>query len=106
MVRIKCAVCTDFDLCVECFSVGVEIVPHKNSHEYQVMDNMHFPLLHPDWGADEEILLLEAIEMYGLGNWGDVGEHVGTKNAQGMDSLGSPLSNCFQNVRHITLIHT
>lgn len=84
MVRIKCAVCTDFDLCVECFSVGVEIVPHRNSHGYQVMDNMHFPMLHPDWGADEEILLLEAIEMYGLGNWGDVGEHVGTKNAIGM----------------------
>jgi hypothetical protein len=36
-VRIKCSVCTDFDLCVECFSVGVEISPHKNNHEYQVM---------------------------------------------------------------------
>lgn len=79
-VRIKCSVCTDFDLCVECFSVGVEITPHKNFHEYQVMDNMHFPLFDEAWGADEEILLLEAIEMYGLGNWNDVSDHVGTKN--------------------------
>ena len=29
--------------------------------------------------ADEEMLLLEAVEMYGLGNWGAVAEHVGTK---------------------------
>jgi len=79
-VRIKCSVCTDFDLCVECFSVGVEISPHKNFHEYQVMDNMHFPLFDETWGADEEILLLEAIEMYGLGNWNDISDHVGTKN--------------------------
>lgn len=41
---------------------------------------MHFPLLDECWGADEEILLLEAIEMYGLGNWSDVSDHVGTKS--------------------------
>ena len=29
--------------------------------------------------ADEEMLLLEAVEMYGLGNWAAVAEHVGTK---------------------------
>ncbi|KAH9745245.1 transcriptional adapter ADA2 [Citrus sinensis] len=33
-----------------------------------------------DWNADEEILLLEGIEMYGFGNWGEVSEHVGTKS--------------------------
>jgi transcriptional adapter 2-alpha len=30
--------------------------------------------------ADEELLLLEAIDMYGLGNWAAVAEHVGTKS--------------------------
>jgi transcriptional adapter 2-alpha len=29
--------------------------------------------------ADEELLLLEAVEMYGLGNWAAVAEHVGTQ---------------------------
>ncbi|KAG4201938.1 hypothetical protein ERO13_A05G307600v2 [Gossypium hirsutum] len=80
MVRIKCAVCPDFDLCVECFSVGAEITPHKCNHPYRVMDNLSFPLICPDWNADEEILLLEAIEMYGFGNWAEVAEHVGTKS--------------------------
>jgi len=79
VVRIKCAECTDFDLCVECFSVGVEISTHKNNHKYQVIDHMKFTLFSEDWGADEELLLLEAIETYGLGNWTDVADHVGTK---------------------------
>ncbi|GFZ05218.1 similar to ADA2 2B [Actinidia rufa] len=79
-IRIKCVVCPDFDLCMECFSVGAEVTPHKSNHSYRVMDNLSFPLICSDWNADEEILLLEGIEMYGLGNWNEVAEHVGTKN--------------------------
>ncbi|GER56332.1 transcriptional adapter ADA2 [Striga asiatica] len=78
-IRIKCAVCSDFDLCVECFSVGGEVHPHKNGHPYRVMDILSFPLICPEWNADEEMLLLEGIEMYGMGNWAEVAEHVGTK---------------------------
>lgn len=51
VVRIKCAICQDFDLCLDCFSVGVEIDPHKNHHAYRVMDSLAFPLFHPDWGV-------------------------------------------------------
>ncbi|KAJ7946422.1 Transcriptional adapter [Quillaja saponaria] len=81
-IRIKCAVCPDFDLCVECFSVGAEVTPHKSNHPYRVMDNLSFPLICPEWNADDEILLLEGIEMYGLGNWAEVAEHVGTKTKE------------------------
>lgn len=49
--RIKCAVCTDFDLCLECFAVGCEITPHKRDHDYRVIDNLNFPIYHPDWGV-------------------------------------------------------
>ncbi|KAK4372758.1 hypothetical protein RND71_008142 [Anisodus tanguticus] len=80
--RIKCAVCSDFDLCIECFSVGAEVHPHKSHHHYRVMDILAFPLICPDWNADEEMLLLEGIEMYGMGNWAEVGEHVGTKTKE------------------------
>ncbi|GAV59866.1 Myb_DNA-binding domain-containing protein/ZZ domain-containing protein/SWIRM domain-containing protein [Cephalotus follicularis] len=81
-IRIKCATCPDFDLCIECFSVGADVTPHRSSHPYRVMDNLSFPLICPDWNADDEILLLEGIEMYGLGNWAEVAEHVGTKNKE------------------------
>ncbi|KAF5472679.1 hypothetical protein F2P56_009373 [Juglans regia] len=81
-IRIKCAVCPDFDLCIECFSVGAEVTPHKSNHPYRVMDNLSFPLICADWNADDEILLLEGIEMYGLGNWAEIAEHVGTKSKE------------------------
>ncbi|KAL6135122.1 hypothetical protein ACLB2K_067350 [Fragaria x ananassa] len=45
-------------------------------------DNLSFPLICPDWNADEEMLLLEGIEMYGFGNWTEVSEHVGTRRRQ------------------------
>ncbi|KAK6141279.1 hypothetical protein DH2020_024995 [Rehmannia glutinosa] len=60
---IKCVICSDFDLCVECFSVGAEVYPHKSNHPYRVMDNLAFPLICPDWNADEEMLLLEGTGM-------------------------------------------
>ncbi|CAL0309128.1 unnamed protein product [Lupinus luteus] len=81
-IRMKCAMCPDFDLCIECFSVGAEVTPHKSNHPYRVMDNLSFHFICPDWNADDEILLLEGIEMYGLGNWTEVAEHVGTKNKE------------------------
>lgn len=31
--------------------------------------------------ADEELLILEGVDMFGLGNWAAVAEHVGTKGA-------------------------
>lgn len=79
IIRIRCAKCPDFDLCMECFSVGVEVTPHKSNHPYRVIENLCFPLIHPDWNADEEILLLEGVETHGLGNWAEVAEHVATK---------------------------
>ncbi|CAN1222987.1 Transcriptional adapter ADA2 [Linum perenne] len=82
VVRMKCAVCSDFDLCVECFCVGAELFPHKSIHPYRIMDNLSFPLITPDWNADEEMLLLEGIGMYGFGNWAEVAEHVGLKSKQ------------------------
>lgn len=97
-IRIKCVECPDFDLCIECFSVGAEVTPHKSNHSYRVMDNLSFPLICPDWNADEEILLLEGIEMYGLGNWTEVSEHVGTKSrSQCIDHYNSIYMNsiCF-----------
>ncbi len=31
--------------------MGVQIHPHRNDHAYRVVDNLSFPLFHPDWGV-------------------------------------------------------
>ncbi|XP_044482260.1 uncharacterized protein LOC123208782 isoform X7 [Mangifera indica] len=39
-IRMRCAICPDFDLCVECFSVGAEVETHKSNHPYKVHDEI------------------------------------------------------------------
>ncbi|KAH8919540.1 hypothetical protein BT69DRAFT_1266545 [Atractiella rhizophila] len=90
-VRIHCAqkespsnvaVCDDFDLCGNCFLEGRELGKHKNWHDYTIVENPAFPIYDPDWGADEELLLIEACQTYGIGSWADIAEHVGTRTKQ------------------------
>lgn len=35
------------------------------------------PIYENTWGADEELLLLEGAEIYGLGSWADIADHIG-----------------------------
>ncbi|CAI5734453.1 unnamed protein product [Peronospora destructor] len=113
-IRVTCAECNVqplFELCVECFAVGIELGEHKKSHKYMVSDCLAFPIVYEPqplestcpspgaigtnaaaffaasndaanavWTADEELLLLEGIEMFGMGNWKDIAEHVVTKS--------------------------
>jgi hypothetical protein len=75
--RIRCAdpACVDFDLCSDCFSAGAQIHPHKNTHAYRVVDCLDKPMFTKDWTTNEELMLLEGIEKFGVGNW-KVGQHI------------------------------
>ena len=79
-VRIRCAspVCNDYDLCVPCFSNGLSSRDHDPStHAFSVIEQHSIPIYTSDWGADEELLLLEGAEVYGLGSWADIADHIG-----------------------------
>jgi transcriptional adapter 2-alpha len=68
----------EYDLCVPCFTSGAETGSHKcSTHPYQVIEQNSYPIFTPDWGADEELLLLQGAEMYGLGSWADIADHIG-----------------------------
>ncbi len=58
-LRFRCNACKDFDLCQDCFSVGVNIYPHTNLHSYKVVDCLDNPIFTKDWSIGEELLLLE-----------------------------------------------
>lgn len=79
-VRIHCAhpICNDYDLCVLCFSKAEGKAPHDpRTHPYNVIEQNSVPIYDKNWGADEELLLLEGAEVYGLGSWADIADHIG-----------------------------
>lgn len=109
-LRIKCAECTDFDLCLECFACGAQIAKHKNNHKYLFMNNGGFSIFKNSienssqnrgsskrastmviagdkeepviWNARDEMRLLDAVEQYGYGNWKDIARHIETKTPE------------------------
>ncbi|KAK2791403.1 Transcriptional adapter ada2 [Onygenales sp. PD_10] len=79
-VRISCAhsACHEYDICVPCFAAGESSKNHDpRTHPYLVIEQNSVPIYVPDWGADEELLLLEGAEIYGLGSWADIADHIG-----------------------------
>ncbi|KAG8746648.1 Transcriptional adapter ada2 [Ceratobasidium sp. 414] len=83
-VRIKCAApgCEELDLCPTCFCAGKEPDRHQAWHDYRVVGRHSYPLLVEDWGADEELQLLDGLSKCGMGNWSAVAELIGTRTAE------------------------
>lgn len=61
-----------------CFGEGKASNAHQPAiHPFRVIEQNSFPIFDADWGADEELLLLEGAEIYGLGSWADIADHIG-----------------------------
>jgi transcriptional adapter 2-alpha len=82
LVRIRCAECSDYDLCVPCFAQGQSSGTHKPWHDYMIVEQHTYPIFDEDWGADEELLLVEGAEICGLGNWQDIADHIGGRSKE------------------------
>lgn len=67
---------------MDCFSSGAEIGEHVNNHPYELVDCGSFSIIDETWKAHEELALLEAIELYGIGSWTDIANAVGTRTAE------------------------
>ena len=76
--RLECAEASGFEFCVECFRAGVEVRGHGSRNTYRVIDGACTPILESHWDMEEELLLLEALILYGYGNWADVSSYIGT----------------------------
>ncbi|XP_059482151.1 transcriptional adapter 2B [Neocloeon triangulifer] len=83
-LKIRCATCPDFDLCLQCFACGAEIGGHKFNHPYQFMDSGTVSVFQGKggWSAKEEMRLLDAIEQFGFGNWEDISKHIESKTSE------------------------
>ncbi|KAH8741800.1 ADA2 protein with a ZZ finger [Cryptosporidium ryanae] len=84
--RIRCAECTEYDLCLDCFCQGKFSNNHKPDHKYIPIGRYTFNLLTNNWTAEEELLLMEAVSRYGLGNWSEISKYI-TEGPAGVFSL-------------------
>ena len=63
---------------MQCFKDGSKTRDHDpTTHEFLVIEQHSIPIYNKDWGADEELCLLEGAEVYGLGSWADIADHIG-----------------------------
>lgn len=86
LVRIRCAECADYDLCVQCFAQGASSGTHKPWHGYMIIEQHAYPIFDEDWGADEELSLIEGAQTCGLGNWQDIADHVGGRSKEEVEA--------------------
>jgi transcriptional adapter 2-alpha len=80
-IHISCAICRNVELCLQCFSSGVEFESHLRNHAYRIRKNDRIVIFDPNWTKDEEYSLLDSVDKNGLGNWKDVALDIGTKDA-------------------------
>lgn len=79
---IRCAECSEREICPVCFSNGAEIGEHKNNHNYIIIKN-EFPVIYgSDWSAREELELLDVLQECGFGNWVDISKRLQSKSAE------------------------
>lgn len=45
-----------------------------------------YPIFSADWGADEELLLIDGAQIYGLGNWADIADHIGNRTKEDVEA--------------------
>eukprot|EP01038_Epipyxis_sp_PR26KG_P004953 gene4953-6926_t len=74
--------CLPLQLCGDCFSAGVNVYPHVNTHSYTIPDYLGVPLFTKDWTINEELLLLEGIDKFGFGNWKTIADYISFKTAK------------------------
>lgn len=79
---IRCYESSCLDLCVQCFSLGLEFQQHKNDHKYHV-DITHTPIFpSSDWPAELELELINAVLELGYGNWTDIRKRIMHKSEE------------------------
>ena len=81
-----CIKCKGFVQCLECLSEGIEKGTHLREHPFIIVEPRIKSIFRPDWTAEEEVLFLNAIQTYGLGNYEDIEALIPFKSAAEYES--------------------
>lgn len=58
----------------------------NTSTETPSQEQHAYPIFTDDWGADEELLLIDGCQTYGLGNWADIADHIGNRSKEEVEA--------------------
>ena len=81
-IYVKCSRCADFNQCLECFSIGAEAQNHLKTHPFVILEPVIQPIFQKGWSSEQEILLLNALQSCGIGNWHEIADTIKTKTAE------------------------
>jgi len=83
----RCTRCAHFNQCLECYSVDSSCHPldmkkyTRDYHIFLVVDPNPVSILRSDWDSNEELTLLSAIKLLGVGNWNSIAEWMKPRTA-------------------------
>ncbi|XP_065557432.1 transcriptional adapter 2-alpha-like isoform X2 [Artemia franciscana] len=81
-IIVKCAICRNVHLCLECFAHGPNFNNHLNSHDY-ILLHKNFSLFEGCWKAFEEEALVEEIQ-----------KRSNTGSVEGLSLVGKTQTEC------------
>lgn len=81
---ISCAECKDLHLCMACYCSAARLKKpirdihsrHSSNHDYKVCQRYDFPIFRTDWSASDELMLMNGLMFYGVGNWSGISSQV------------------------------
>lgn len=76
---LVCRKCEGVVVCLVCLERRQESPTHSMAHPYSIVQRLDFSVRSKDWTAVQELLLLEAVEKFGYGNWVDITAYIGSK---------------------------
>ena len=76
----QCCRCSNFFLCLECYSICSECKMHNRMHQCVIIEPDKNEIFQEGWTIEEEAILLFSIQSCGLGNWHSISEAVKTKS--------------------------
>ena len=74
-IKFLCQKCNNQIFCLNCFLEK----KHSPEHEYQIIDDLNYPLFTEDWKMREEYKLLLNLSLSGLNNWEDISNTMGNR---------------------------
>ena len=74
-IKFLCQKCNNQIFCIKCLIYK----KHSTEHEFQIIDNLNYPLFTDDWKMNEEYKLLKNLSISGLNNWEDISNIMGNR---------------------------